>query len=328
MVSSKDTMDIHRSKTRFKRLLQQIESWSIPECDRSLILSFLKRRELEGMSYRQLLRYVDSLKRFIRIVITPSQTTQTTQTTLNPSFKNVEEKDIENFLLSMEGLKPYTKQKGWYCIKKFFEYIGRKDLFDNFKIRFKAAKLRPKEEIWTKEEMEKLIDAADSLRDKAFITVMTEGGYRIGEILTAKIKNIELSDYGCKIIVEGKTGWRNPLLIKSATLLKEFIKNKNKEQLIFDFSYNQALGLMKRLGKRAGVAKCINQQIIRSSAATRDASWLTDSQLCLKYGWRQGSKTSRIYVRMSGRDLDFAILKMNGIELTEEMEKMRRMGIG
>jgi hypothetical protein len=38
-------------------------------------------------------------------------------------------------------------------------------------------------------------------------------------------------------------------------------------------------------------------------------------------GWIQGSKIPQVYVHLSGRDVDDAILKMNGLESGEEKKK-------
>ena len=261
-------------------------------------MKFLQRRQLEGMGSRQLLRYIDAFRYFLKIKHT---------------FAPPIEQDLEAFLLSLGKLRPYTRQKYWYCMKKFYEWLGCGEAFTRFKIHFNAEKLRPHDELLTPAEMDRLIGAAPTLRDCCLMSVMCEGGYRIGEILTACVNNVQLLERSCKIMVQGKTGWRNPLLVKSAETLRKFLQERPTDGSLFGMTYAAAQHLMDRCARRAGIRKHVNQQILRSSAATRDSSFLTEPQLCMKYGWRVGSKMPRIYVRMSGRDLDEAILRMNGI---------------
>jgi integrase/recombinase XerD len=43
------------------------------------------------------------------------------------------------------------------------------------------------------------------------------------------------------------------------------------------------------------------------------ANYLTEAQMNVYFGWAQGSDTPGVYVHLSGRDVDDAILKANGI---------------
>jgi ribosomal protein L40E len=44
------------------------------------------------------------------------------------------------------------------------------------------------------------------------------------------------------------------------------------------------------------------------------ANHLTEAQMNNYFGWKQGSNMPSVYVHLSGRDMDNAILKMNGIK--------------
>ena len=48
---------------------------------------------------------------------------------------------------------------------------------------------------------------------------------------------------------------------------------------------------------------------------------MSDSQLKNYLGWIQGSKMASIYIHMSGKDTDSAILKTNGLEFQKEAPK-------
>jgi integrase/recombinase XerD len=64
-----------------------------------------------------------------------------------------------------------------------------------------------------------MISAATRIRDKTFIAVGHDGGFRVGEMLGIKIRDIEFDEQGARINVSGKTGGRVVTAIASAPLL-------------------------------------------------------------------------------------------------------------
>ena len=51
------------------------------------------------------------------------------------------------------------------------------------------------------------------------------------------------------------------------------------------------------------------------------ANYLTEAQMNLYFGWIQGSDMPSVYVHLSGRDVDDAVLKANGITAKEKTAK-------
>lgn len=47
---------------------------------------------------------------------------------------------------------------------------------------------------------------------------------------------------------------------------------------------------------------------------------MTEAQLCVFSGWKIGSDMPRMYVHLSGRDVDDALLKMYGMKKEEESQ--------
>lgn len=75
--------------------------------------------------------------------------------------------------------------------------------------------------------------------------------------------------------------------------------------------------MLKSVAKRAGIKKNIHPHLLRHSRATYLAKHLTEQQMKSELGWTAGSSMAAIYVHLSGKDRDEAILKMNGIEVQE-----------
>ena len=57
--------------------------------------------------------------------------------------------------------------------------------------------------------------------------------------------------------------------------------------------------------------------MLRHGSATRNAKFLTDSELKLMYGWSMSSKMPAVYVHLSGRDLDDKLMALYGGERVE-----------
>lgn len=63
-----------------------------------------------------------------------------------------------------------------------------------------------------------------------------------------------------------------------------------------------------------GIKKRVHPHLFRHSTATKMANHFTEAQMNQYFGWVQGSKMPSTYVHLSGRDLDGAILELNGLK--------------
>jgi integrase len=94
------------------------------------------------------------------------------------------------------------------------------------------------EDLLTQEDIEKLIDAAGNLRDKAFIALLYESGARKGEILGIQIKHIQFDERGTvATLPKGKTGARRIRIVFSTGYWRNWLDNhpdiQNREALVW-----------------------------------------------------------------------------------------------
>ena len=304
---NENVMDVFRAKTQFLKEYRKLLRRKIGKKNKELIRKYIELRKASGISYVQLLKDVFSIKQFFQIC--------------KKDFDLVGVDDLQKFLISMNNLKPKSKEIRWFCIKKFLEFVGKKELFSKFSVKFESnSKILP-EEILTEEEVEKIINSAQSLRDKTFLAILYESGMRAGEILTRKVKDISFDERGAKILIDGKTGRRIVRICKFSNLLKEFISNKSPEERIFNFTYSNASRILKETCMIAGINKKVRLHLMRHSRATHLANFLTESQLKAFFGWSQGSRMASVYVHLTGKDIDDAILKASGIFSDENRKK-------
>ena len=84
---------------------------------------------------------------------------------------------------------------------------------------------------------------------------------------------------------------------------------------------------MIRLAGRVSPKKPVNPHIFRHSRASYLASKISEAAMDQYLGWLQGSKMAATYVHLSGRGVDEALRKLQGLdkagEETEEKTKLR-----
>jgi len=204
-----------------------------------------------------------------------------------------------------------------------------------------SMKYRPKygpEDLPTQNDVDKMIDAAYGIRNRAMVAVLYESGARLDEFRTLKIRAVERTPYGLKLHVDGKTGRRPIMLINSGPYLSAWLslhpfkndldaplwvaigtrqnaithyQRTGEQNAINKSSVNS---LLKEIACRADVQKAVNPHAFRHGRATELAKVLTESQLRAFMGWFPGSPMPGIYVHLSGRDTEKAILAAYGIK--------------
>jgi len=246
-------------------------------------------------------------------------------------FSDATRNDIERLVRTIEQMEysDWSKRDFRITLKKFYRWLRNTDK-DPPEVEWLRCVIRNNnhklpEELLTEEDVSGLIDACYSSRDKAFISVLYESGCRIGEMASLRIKHVVPDTHGFRLIVSGKTGSRRLLVISSAVYLTQWLnehplKSDPHAPLWISNDYrNQPLGysriyaILETAAKRAGVKKKVNPHIFRHSRATHLAKFLTEAQMNAYFGWVQGSNMPSVYVHLSGRDVDQALLKTYGI---------------
>jgi ribosomal protein L37E len=80
-------------------------------------------------------------------------------------------------------------------------------------------------------------------------------------------------------------------------------------------------GKLYCIARRAGISKKVNPHNFRHSRASYLANFLTEAQMKEHFGWMQDSKMAAIYVHLSGRNVDSALLKVYGIETNGQKQE-------
>jgi len=256
---------------------------------------------------------------------------------LPEEFNKVTRLDIEKLVNKVErsGYAEWTKHDYRVTLKKFFRWLRHCE--DGYPpevkwIRTTIQKNRTKmpEELLIPEEVQAMITAATTVRDKALIASLYESGCRISKLLNIQMKQIQEHTHGFQITVRGKKGPRRLLLIACAPYLAAWLNEHPRREdpqaplwISEDYraeqlKYARVSAILETVAKRASVRKAVNPHNFRHSRATHLAKHLTEAQMNEYMGWVQGSDMPSTYVHLSGRDVDHALLKLNNISVADE----------
>lgn len=310
---------------RLQRKLEVIKNTKeISQHNRNKILAFQKSCLAQGLSTARMLRYLNDLPRIA--------------SKLTKDFEKVNKTDIEAIVADIEAtnLAHATKLSYSVTIKKFYKWLNGGDEYPKsvkwLRTTGKKNNKKLPEDLLTEDEVKKMIEAANNSRDRSIISMLWEAGCRVGELLSMQVKHVTFENDITRITIQGKTGMRRIPLIDSTPYLAEWIENhpfKNDTNTplwvsIGTVNHHQPLEygacrkMLQEIAKKAGIKKAINPHNYRNSRATSLANHFTEAQMNEYFGWIQGSDISQVYVHLSGRDLDDAVLNVRGMKPKEE----------
>lgn len=312
-------MEVVFYKLNTQRQLNSLKCSDISEMNQRLILNFVNYCFSEGIGENRALKYLSVLKIISR--------------SINLDLDKATEADIRAYVGSIErsSLSEWTKHDYKVSLKKFYRWLNGGEEHPATKWIKTTIKKRDRklpDDMLTQDEVQRIIDAAINKRDKAIIALLWDIGARIGEIGNLRIKDVKYDDIGISILVTGKTGQRRVRAVWSVDYLKDWIKdhpsqNNPEAPMWFKFTkdmddiepmqYDTIRMRLNKLSKKAGINKKIHPHLFRHSRATYMANYLTEAQMNAYFGWVQGSDMPSIYVHLSGRDIDDAILKANRV---------------
>jgi site-specific recombinase XerD len=314
------------NERRLASAIRKVKERASPN-NRTTILGFVDDCFIQGLSKGRAIKYAYYLLKM--------------SNWLGKDYKDANKEDLKGLIRHIEtsSYAAHTKTELKLTIRKLYMWIedteDYPDIVRWIKTRTPGGnKIRLPDQILTKDEILKLIDAARTSRDRAFISTIYDTGARIGEILFLRIRGVEFDKHGAILSIPhfGKTGSRRVRIVPSVPYIQEWLNKhpdkKNPDAYIWlgphmkCMKYGAVRSLLSRLASRAGITKPVNPHAFRHARATHLASHLTEAQMKIFFGWTMASKMAATYVHLSGRDVDNAILKLHGIQdEQEEKEK-------
>lgn len=181
-------------------------------------------------------------------------------------------------------------------------------------------------DLLTGEQIEALIAASRTSRDRALLMAMYEGGFRVGEIGEMRWGALKFDGTGVVVNVTFKTG--KPRYIRLVMSKESLVKWKSdypepitEDSLVFLNERHQPMthaAISRQLGRlceRAGITKHITPHIFRHSRITHlIQQGVNESVIKLMMWGTIDSKMFVNYAHLTGMDIDREICKLYGIE--------------
>ncbi len=133
----------------------------------------------------------------------------------------------------------------------------------------------------------------------------------------------------------GKTGGRRVRIIFSAQALAQWMNhhpasddpdaplwtNLEGDGRILRLEYATCRKMLNEAAARCHIKKRVNPHSFRHARASTLANVFTEAQMNEYLGWIPGSRMPAVYVHLSGRNVDNALFKLNGIKTENEVNQ-------
>ncbi len=221
-------------------------------------------------------------------------------------------------------------------LRTFYRAVGRPDAVEILKLKRGQSRLDPNE-ILTIVEVNAMIAAANSLRDRAFITVLWETGSRVTEVCALNVGNVNefvtkenggkqfLQVFFPTVKVKGEE--HSSLLVEGVGHVMAWLKAyaPDREGLpMFPsarggpaarLTKDGAEALVRKTAERAGIRKHITPHSFRHARATHLLRiGVPEAQVKKLLGWRPNSPMLGRYSHLVDRDAYAALLRAHGLE--------------
>lgn len=185
----------------------------------------------------------------------------------------ITEDDVKSFFAYLLSDKSYNASSvalARSALKYFYEDLLGKNIIS----RIKTPKFRRKiPEILTKDEIKKLLEHSNSLRNKVIIEFLYSSGLRVSELANLRLKDINLEEK-TGLLKEGKGGKDRFFILSDAlvTDLKECLKNHTSEYIFPGangaITSRSIQKMLKRTARRAAITKEVYPHLLRHTFAT------------------------------------------------------------
>lgn len=244
-----NTLNAHQLK-RLKGVLSAnlaVETNTVEDNEnKNLLNSFLTAKELEGCSERTLKYYESTLAHYIRETSAPLTQVDTEQ--LRAYLTDYQDTHVVG-KVTIDNIRR--------ILATFFSWLEDEDYIVKSparKIRRVKAPVRVKE-IISDEDMERLRDGCETIRDLAMIDLLSSTGMRVGELVKLNRTSINMGEREC--IVQGKGNKERKAYFdaRAKLHLEEYLRERNDD--------NPAL-FVGLCGNHARISICSVENRLRS----------------------------------------------------------------
>ena len=215
--------------------------------------------------------------------------------------------EVDSFLawLRRRGWSPDSLYTAAVAVKRFMDYLGLSGNLDGFELPKRRRRL-PR--FLEPEEVEALLSAAGSERDRLIIRLLYTTGLRVSELVGLRKDDVDLE--GRSLRVMGKGG-KERLVYFPAFLVEPLRRQmeSTSSQWLFPsrrgghIHYTTVERIVRRAAERAGIKKKVTPHVLRHSFATRSLEEGMDIREIQELLGHANLNTTQVYAHVSRRRL-------------------------
>lgn len=226
---------------------------------------------------------------------------------LNTNLEQACEQDIKNFLVNLIDNYSNTSRALATSSLRFLykEIIEKPEIIARIKNPKKADYLPI---VLTKQEVQKLIDSALTLKSKLIISFLYSTGVRVSELVNIKTNDLDLEN--SKGMVRGKGNKQRQIFFseKLCKKIKKYIDKNPKNQYLFSrekpLSPRNIQKIIKKTALKAEINKKVTPHTLRHSFATHHLEAGTDIRKIQVLLGHSRIDTTQIYTKVSSKELE------------------------
>jgi len=286
----------------------------MPLAHRQLVKRYLTERQANGLAEASLSKYAAVLLKASRSNDKP--------------FEKWTRDDCVKLLSKIRNQN--SKNSHGILLKNFARWLGRESMMAWWRPR--PPPLSLPDAVPTHEEIEAILKETPGLEYRSLLRVLADSGARVGSILDLKVHQITFDEHGAKITLpRSKTGQGLRLrLVSSSPILRDWLNQspRSPDGRVWNVCYQTLNRHFHAARRRAGIEKPMTIHGLRHARAT-ELTRFGMSELLLRrhFGWAPGSRMTERYAHLSGKDLDDAVLRANGVQPPEEAPKPGQQAI-
>ena len=336
-----DRIDVHQNGLKLVQQHELLENSRMLPDNKRLIWDFVNYCKVDPkIGDSRTIKYMYTLRRISELVDKP--------------FRQMDRQDIIKLLAKLQEMKsvkgrpfsPNSLQEFRKTISKFWRWFYFDEYYGEAPPPVKGMRVGvPKEtgepEVYTKEEIQKIIQGMGSPRDKAFFSCLYDLQCRVGELLTRRMRHVRFTDEGdIQMLIEAeKTRIRHwETLFESVSALTTWLRlhpvpdypnaplwTMKRHHAVLPLTYAAARKHFLTVCRRDGIWKGRpnKMHMLRKSKATHDlADGVPITYIESRGSWAKGSKALRdCYLSVIQKDKDQAYRKKYDMESTSQTQK-------
>ena len=214
----KESLIINFERVEFIIKTDELKHQKELDENKNMINSFISSKQVEGCSERTIKYYKEIIEKFVN--------------DFDKSIKQISTNEIRNYLSEYKdnsSCGSTTIDNIRRVLSSFFSWLEDEDYIMKSPVR-RIHKIKTAvvvKEVLTDENLERLRDECENIRDLSLVELLISTGMRVGELVNLNINSINFEDRSCIVLGKGNKEREVYFDAKTKLHLKEYISKRN-----------------------------------------------------------------------------------------------------